>query len=259
MIPTSPSVAPIASSCASVRLRELARDARGRRSGWPPAARPRPAPRPRSRLLVEVAEVDHDPQLGAAARPARGPAAVSPGPVSGLDGKMKGTPWPNALERLHTGPSDRSPAAYQCSSASSSGSIASAPSMCSTAAGWTVGVVAHGVEVGDVAGDPDVAGALQRAPAGRRRWWPTPRPRAVTPAARAAYSRTPSSRCDRVQSKSGDAREHGEDGRRAGRPRACAADPGGPVAAGDETGVVLPGQRVVVAVEHEQSSQRRYR
>ena len=57
------------------------------------------------------------------------PASVRPGPVSGVAGKRNGTPCPNALARLQTGPSERSPAAYQTSSASRSVSIASAPSM----------------------------------------------------------------------------------------------------------------------------------
>ena len=48
--------------------------------------------------------------------------------MSGEDGKMNGTPWANAFARLHTGPSERSPAAYHSSSDSSAGSIASAPS-----------------------------------------------------------------------------------------------------------------------------------
>ncbi len=63
------------------------------------------------------------------------PAAVRPGPMSGVPGVIRGTPWANAFERLQTGPSERRPAAYQSSSASSSGSIASAPSRCSTATG----------------------------------------------------------------------------------------------------------------------------
>ena len=40
----------------------------------------------------------------------RAPAAVSPGPVSGLRGKSNGTPCPKIVGRLHTGPSERSPA-----------------------------------------------------------------------------------------------------------------------------------------------------
>ncbi|MCY1310540.1 hypothetical protein D9M70_607400 [compost metagenome] len=39
------------------------------------------------------------------------PASVRPGPVSGLEGKAKGTPWPKMVLRLHTGPSERRPAA----------------------------------------------------------------------------------------------------------------------------------------------------
>ena len=67
-------------------------------------------------------------------RTSASPAAVSPGPVSGEEGKANGTPWANAFGRLHTGPSERSPAAYQRSSASRPGSIASAPSTWATAA-----------------------------------------------------------------------------------------------------------------------------
>ena len=55
--------------------------------------------------------------------------------MSGVDGNTNGTPCANAFARLHTGPSERSPAAYQRSSASSPGSIASAPSRWITAAG----------------------------------------------------------------------------------------------------------------------------
>ena len=62
------------------------------------------------------------------------PAGVSPGPASGDAGNANGTPVANAFARLHTGPSERRPAACQSSSASSSGSIASAPSRWATAA-----------------------------------------------------------------------------------------------------------------------------
>ena len=54
---------------------------------------------------------------------------------------MNGTPWANAFGRLQTGPSERSPASYQSSSASSPGSIASAPSRWSTATGGPAVVV----------------------------------------------------------------------------------------------------------------------
>ena len=63
------------------------------------------------------------------------PASVSPGPVSGEDGEMNGTPWANAFERLHTGPIERSPAAVPQVERLEPGSIASAPSRWSTAAG----------------------------------------------------------------------------------------------------------------------------
>ena len=62
------------------------------------------------------------------------PRSVRPGPVSGEDGQRNGTPWPKTFGRLHTGPSERRPAWCSTSSASNSGSIASAPSMCRTAA-----------------------------------------------------------------------------------------------------------------------------
>ncbi len=63
------------------------------------------------------------------------PRSLSPGPMSGEEGAANWTPVANSLARLQTGPSERSPAAYQSSSACSPGSIASAPSRCRTAAG----------------------------------------------------------------------------------------------------------------------------
>ena len=62
------------------------------------------------------------------------PASDSPSPVSGEDGKRKGTPSPKMLRRLQTGPIERSPAACSTSSMWRSGSIASAPSMWNSAA-----------------------------------------------------------------------------------------------------------------------------
>ena len=41
------------------------------------------------------------------------PASVSPGPVSGEDGKRNGTPWPKMLARLHTGPMRAQPRLVQ--------------------------------------------------------------------------------------------------------------------------------------------------
>src|ERR1700737_712019 len=38
-----------------------------------------------------------------------------PGPVSGEEGQRNGTPWPNAFDRLQTGPRERSPASYNTS------------------------------------------------------------------------------------------------------------------------------------------------
>ena len=54
-------------------------------------------------------------------RTSASPAAVRPGPVSGEEGKANGTPCANAFGRLHTGPSERSPAACQRSSALEAG------------------------------------------------------------------------------------------------------------------------------------------
>src|SRR6201999_3685845 len=79
--------------------------------------------------------IPSSPQRATSSRP----ASVSPAPVSGLDGARNGTPSPNQFGRLQTGPSERSPASYQNGSASSSGSIASAPSTCRTAAGGSAG------------------------------------------------------------------------------------------------------------------------
>ena len=62
------------------------------------------------------------------------PASVRPGPVSGEEGKRNGTPWPKALGRLQTRPSDRSPALCSTSSDLRSVSIASAPSIWKIAA-----------------------------------------------------------------------------------------------------------------------------
>src|SRR5580692_4145712 len=43
------------------------------------------------------------------------PRSVRPGPVSGDEGQRNGTPCPNALGRLQTGPRERSPASYNTS------------------------------------------------------------------------------------------------------------------------------------------------
>ena len=67
-----------------------------------------------------MADVDHDPELGAAPHE-RAAGVGQPRAVSGEEGEMNGTPWANAFGRLHTGPIERSPAAYQRSSASSAG------------------------------------------------------------------------------------------------------------------------------------------
>ena len=64
-MPTRPPVAPIASSCASVRLREAAaeRVGAGVAGDERPGVEPRDVPEAR---FVEVAEVDEDAELGAA-------------------------------------------------------------------------------------------------------------------------------------------------------------------------------------------------
>ena len=83
--------------------------------------------------LVEVREVDEDPELVAGLTSAR-PASVSPGPMSGeATGAANGTPCPKAFGRLHVMPSERSPRACRSGRLPSPASIASAPSMCMTA------------------------------------------------------------------------------------------------------------------------------
>ena len=99
--------------------------------------------------------------------------------MSGEEGKTNGTPWPKALARLQTGPSERRPAAYHSSSDSSPGSIASAPSRWRTATGGPSSS-SGGVEVGDRAARRRMwPGALEREAGARRpRWRRRRRPRA---------------------------------------------------------------------------------
>ena len=99
-----------------------------------------------------------------------------PGPVSGEDGKTNGTPCPNAFERLHTGPSERRPAPYQNSSASSPGSIASAPSRWRIAAGGPSPSRAR-VEIVDPPGDRGHGRRARARAAGPRRRSRRPPPR----------------------------------------------------------------------------------
>ena len=122
----------MASSCASVRLRLTGHSAcapeceaiSGARSSLATSQNPASLRWLRSTAMPSSAQ----------ARTSALPARVSPGPWSPVDGNANGTPWPNALWRLWTGPSERSPASYQNASVSRSGSIASAPSTCATAA-----------------------------------------------------------------------------------------------------------------------------
>ena len=44
------------------------------------------------------------------------PGSVSPEPVSGVDGKLNGTPSPKIVGRLQTGPIERKPAECKTSS-----------------------------------------------------------------------------------------------------------------------------------------------
>ena len=111
--------------------------------------------------LVEVAEVDGDPQLGAAAHEPRARRASAPGRCRASSGSANGTPWANAFGRLQTGPSERRPAACSSSSACRPGSTASAPSTCATAA--SDAGRARGVEV------PGRAGDRRRGPRARAR------------------------------------------------------------------------------------------
>ena len=131
-MPTRPPDAPIASSCSSVRLR-----ADGASAWQPecdaisgPASSRATSQNPASFMWLRSTAMPSCAQR----RTSAAPAGVRPGPVSGDDGNANGTPCANAFGRLQTGPSDRRPAACQRSSASRSGSIASAPSRCSTAA-----------------------------------------------------------------------------------------------------------------------------
>ena len=55
--------------------------------------------------------------------------------MSGEEGIANWTPVAKALARLQTGPTERSPIAYQAGSASRPASIGSAPSICRTATG----------------------------------------------------------------------------------------------------------------------------
>src|SRR6202012_1845817 len=115
-----------ASIWASVRLRELGQ------SAWAPAwlttsgAAPISAAsqKPASFMWARSRTIPSSAQR----RTRRLPAAVRPGPVSGVAEYLKRTPLPKALGRLQTGPTERRPAAYQRSSDSRSASIGSAPS-----------------------------------------------------------------------------------------------------------------------------------
>ena len=83
---------------------------------------------PRSLRCARSTRIPSSSQARTSARP----ASVSPGPVSGVEGRER-TPWPNAFGRLQVMPSERSPNACSAGSSSSSASTASAPSMCMTA------------------------------------------------------------------------------------------------------------------------------
>ena len=131
-MPTTPPDAPTARSCSSVRLRGDGH------SAWAPECeatsgaplRPATSQNPRSFRWERSTTMPSSPHASTSARP----AAVRPGPWSGEPGKSNGTPVANAFGRLQTRPRERSPAAWSTASASSAGSIGSAPSRWSTAA-----------------------------------------------------------------------------------------------------------------------------
>ena len=127
-----PPVSRIAVNCRSVRLRECGLKAwalecvatRGASLSSATSQKPRSLRCERSIRIFSRLQ----------ARISSLPRSVRPGPVSGDDGQRNGTPCPNAFGRLHTGPSERSPAWCRTSRVSNSGSIASAPSIWRTAA-----------------------------------------------------------------------------------------------------------------------------
>jgi len=106
--PTIPSDSLIAASCLSVRLRGVADRAWALEcvatSGASVIAAT--SQKPRSLRCERSISTRRSLQV----RMSSQPSLVRPGPVSGDCGKEKGTPWPKRFERLHTGPSDRTPA-----------------------------------------------------------------------------------------------------------------------------------------------------
>ena len=78
--------------------------------------------------FVKVRKIDQNPQTVAGAYQLLAEVRQTR-PVSGEEGQRNGTPCPNALGRLQTGPRERSPASYNTSRSSKFGSIASAPSI----------------------------------------------------------------------------------------------------------------------------------
>ena len=132
LTPARPPDFPIAANCRSVRLRECGLMAWALECVATSGASliSATSQKPRSFRCDRSSKIRNRLQAPTRALP----RSVRPGPVSGDDGQRNGTPWPNAFGRLHTGPSERSPAAYSTSSSSKFASIASAPSICSTAA-----------------------------------------------------------------------------------------------------------------------------
>src|ERR1700726_870210 len=127
-----PPVSPIAVSCLSVRFRECglkacAFECVATRGALLIAAT---SQNPRSLRCDRSIKIPNRLQAPISSLP----RSVRPGPVSGEEGQRNGTPWPNAFDRLQTGPRERSPASYNTSRTSKFGSIASAPSICITGA-----------------------------------------------------------------------------------------------------------------------------
>ena len=112
LTPTTPSDRPIASSCSSVRLRVEAQSACAfecvATSGACEVRATSQKPG-----LVQVRDVDQDPEAVAGADELAARPSVSPGPVSGEAGNRNGTPSPNAFGRDQTMPSERRPRSYQ--------------------------------------------------------------------------------------------------------------------------------------------------
>ena len=139
LTPTMPPESRIASSCASTRFRDAAQSACAfecvATSGASESAATSQKPASfRCDTSTRMPSRLH-------ARTSSRPAAVSPPPVSGDEGKRNGTPSAKSFGRDHTRPIERSPRSYQRSRFDRSAAIASAPSMCTIAVDVTVAEV----------------------------------------------------------------------------------------------------------------------